>query len=85
MRVARTLLEAHHLSGRKRDRELTVVLCRNCHGEITEELRRAGIPMTRERNPVKRAGYMLRSGAVFFRKYAESIDKRGQELLEGHK
>lgn len=83
--VSRTLLEAHHVFGRKRDSESTVVLCRNCHAEITELIRRAGIPMKRERDPRKRAGYMLRSGAVFFQKYAESIDKLGRELLEDHK
>lgn len=46
---------------------------------------RAGIPMVRERDPRKRAGYMLLSGAVFFKKYAESIDKLGRKLLEEHK
>ena len=83
--VSRTLLEAHHVFGRKRDSKSTVVLCRNCHAEITEDLRREGIPMKRERDSIKRTGHMLRSGAVFFKKYAESIDKRGRELLEDHK
>ena len=82
--VPRTLLEAHHLFGRKRDLGLTVTLCRNCHAEVTEDLRKAGIPMVRERDPVKRAAYALLSGAVFFRKYAETIEKLGRELLEEH-
>jgi hypothetical protein len=79
------VLEAHHDFGRKRNWGLTVVLCRNCHAELTEDLMRAGIPMVRERDPRKRAGYMLLSGAVFFKKYAESIDKLGRKLLEEHK
>lgn len=83
--ASRTLLEAHHIFGRKHDSGSTVVLCRNCHAEITEDLMQAAIPMKRERDPIKRAGYMLRSGAVFFKTYAESIDKRGRELLEVHK
>lgn len=85
IRVSRTLLEAHHVFCRKRDSETTVVLCRNCHAEITEDLMRAGIHMVRERDPRKRAGYMLRSSAVFFKKYAESIDNLGRELLEKRK
>jgi hypothetical protein len=80
--VPRTLLEAHHIFGRKRDPKSTVKLCRNCHAEITEELRRAGVPMVREHDPRKRAAYALLGGGVFFRKYADSIEKLARELLE---
>ena len=83
--VSRTLLEAHHVFGRKRDWGSTVVLCRNCHAEITEDLMRSGIPMVRERDPRKRAAYALLSGAMFFRKYADGIEKLARGLLEDHK
>ncbi|HEX5423905.1 MAG TPA: hypothetical protein VFW94_10175 [Candidatus Acidoferrales bacterium] len=41
--------------------------------------------MTRERDSTKRTAYALLSAAVFFRKYAESLDKLAKELLERDK
>lgn len=79
------LLEAHHVFGRKRDWELTVVLCRNCHAEITEDLMRAGIPMVRERDSRRRTAYALLSAAVFFKKYVESLEKLAQNLMGDRK
>lgn len=83
--VSRTLLEAHHVFGRKRDWGLTVVLCRNCHAEITEDLMRAGVPMVRERDPRRRVAFALLSAAVFFKKYANSLEKLGRHLMEEQK
>ncbi|MFN8675492.1 MAG: hypothetical protein U0Z70_03850 [Thermomicrobiales bacterium] len=37
------LLEAHHVCARANDPELTVILCRNCHAEVTERQRIAGV------------------------------------------
>lgn len=85
IRVSRTLLEAHHVFGRKRDSELTVVLCRNCHAEITEDLRRSGIPMVRERDPRKRVAYALLARAAFLEKEVESMKRFAELLLEEHK
>jgi hypothetical protein len=43
LRVKCSLLEAHHVCARANDPELTVVLCRNCHAEVTEGQRAAGV------------------------------------------
>jgi hypothetical protein len=45
--VSRSILEAHHLVGRANDETLLGVLCRNCHAEITEGYRDAGVPLTK--------------------------------------
>jgi hypothetical protein len=82
MRRLRTLLQADHIFGRKRDSETTIVICRNCHAEITEDRMRAGIPMRRERDPVKRVAFMLLGLSVLFAKLAESMQKAAEDLLE---
>jgi hypothetical protein len=41
--MKRTLLEAHHVCTRDNDPDLTVPLCRNCHAEMTEAQRAAGV------------------------------------------
>jgi hypothetical protein len=43
LRVRRSLLENHHVCAKANDAELTVVLCRNCHGEVTEGQRITGV------------------------------------------
>lgn len=43
IRVRRSLLEHHHVCAKANDPELTVVLCRNCHAEVTEGQRVAGV------------------------------------------
>ena len=59
-----------------------VTLCRNCHAEVTEDLRRAGVSMIREPDPIERLSYALLASSVFFRKYAESLEKQARNLLE---
>ncbi|MBA2684043.1 MAG: hypothetical protein H0U66_06105 [Gemmatimonadaceae bacterium] len=41
----RSFLESHHAVGRANDNGLTVPLCRNCHAEVTEGYRNAGVPL----------------------------------------
>jgi hypothetical protein len=45
--VKRSLLEAHHIVGRENDGELTAPVCRNCHAELTEGYRDAGVSLNR--------------------------------------
>ena len=45
--VSREVLEAHHVVGRANDEDLTVPLCRNCHAEVTEGYRDAGVALNR--------------------------------------
>ena len=81
MRRNRTLLQADHIYGRERNRELTVAMCRNCHAEITEDRRCEGIPMRRERDPIERSAYMLAARAVFLEKDAKTMRKLAADLF----
>ena len=80
IRASRTLLEAHHAEGIKRNPDMTVVLCRNCHAEITEALARV-VPMKRERDPVERVAGSLLALSIFHAKEAEALAKLAQTLL----
>jgi hypothetical protein len=79
--MSRTLLERHHTFGRKRNSETTVVLCRNCHAEITEDLLKGRIPMKRERDPNRRVAYALLARSVFLKKEMESMERFAELLL----
>src|SRR4051812_39393139 len=48
------LLEQHHVVGAAHDPVLTVPLCRNCHGLVTEDLRRGEISMRPASDPLTR-------------------------------
>ena len=78
---SRTVLQEDHVYGRKRDSDSTIVLCRNCHAEITEDRMREGIPMRRERDSRKLIGFMLRARSTFLRKDAETMSKLAKQLL----
>ena len=82
MARSRTVLEADHTYGRKRAPGSTIVLCRNCHAEITEDRLRAGIPMQRERDSRKRIALMLLARAVYLRKDAETMENLADQLLD---
>jgi hypothetical protein len=66
------LLEDHHPHGRKHDPELTIPLCRNCHGECTESLLREDVSMRFERNPRERVARTLEAQAAFFEDFARA-------------
>jgi hypothetical protein len=59
--VDRNVLEAHHIVGRANDGDLTVPMCRNCHAEITERYRDAGVPLNRPPTLLHRLAAMLRA------------------------
>jgi hypothetical protein len=79
---SRTLLQEDHTYGRKRVPNSTIVLCRNCHGEVTEARMRAGIPMRRETDSKKRIALMLLARAVYLRKDAETMERLANLLLD---
>jgi len=62
--VTKRFLEAHHLLGESHNRDLTVLLCRNCHYLATENLLRADVSMMPEPDHLKRAVIMLRALSV---------------------
>ena len=80
LRVDRTLLERHHVAGRANDEDLTVVVCRNCHGELTEALRDAGVSMETPPNALITVVRMLRSLAVFFEALVRNLRRHADEL-----
>jgi len=70
--VSKSFLEYHHPFGRNHDSELKIPLCRNCHGECTEGLLRAGISMRFERTRRERIASCLEAQAAFFENFARS-------------
>lgn len=86
--VTRSLLESHHIVGRENDVELTAPLCRNCHAEVTEGYRDAGVSLKRPPTFLHRLAAILRAlGALFLalgRKLADWAEKllRCIELLD---
>jgi hypothetical protein len=63
-----SLLQNHHLWGRKHDLELTVPVCPNCHVEITENYRQEDVRMRPEPDPIANEVVILRAKAVFHEK-----------------
>jgi hypothetical protein len=61
-----SVLELHHVVGRANDRELTVVVCLNCHRRLTEGLECAGVSMSEPRQFLERMVMTWRALAVFF-------------------
>jgi hypothetical protein len=74
-------IQAHHTVGRQHDQNLTDPICEKHHREIHEQMRRAGIPLTFEPDPVKRVATALRSAAVYDRARADAME-RWAELLD---
>ena len=71
----RTLLEQHHPLGKSNDPDLTVPLCLNCHAEVTERLRQAGVSMDRQKQPISFASHVFRAFSVHFRLLSEACWK----------
>jgi hypothetical protein len=84
-RLKRSLLEKHHLFGKANDPEATLILCRNCHGEITEANRDAGISMRKARNPNEKTITFLSCLKVIFHTLANACGRMIQELTESPK
>ena len=78
--VPKKLLEDHHLDGRKYDPELTIPLCRNCHGECTEGLLREGVSMRFERDERERIALSLEAEAAFFERYAHAQRRKADRI-----
>jgi len=81
MRRSRSLLQKDHVYGQKRDSESMIVICRNCHAEITEDRMREGVPMRRERDPKMLVAYRLLARSIFQRKDADAMRDMAMQLL----
>lgn len=79
-KVPKSVLEEHHLWGRKHDPKLTVPVCPNCHAEITESYRQEGVRMRPEPDPFANEVVMLTADAVVHERWAEAKRKRAEAL-----
>lgn len=77
-----TLLEEHHLAGRKADPELTVAVCLNCHRVLQEGLKDAGLEARYPDNAVERAQARSIGVADFFRLAVDSFRRQARELQQ---
>ena len=73
LRVNRTVLDAHHVSGIANSEDLTVVLCRNCHAEVTEDLRQGGVSMKPPTTIIDRAIQLLKGLRTFWPRVDSAI------------
>lgn len=80
--VNRSLLEAHHVAGKRNDPSLTVDLCRNCHAEVTEGGRDLGLRLRRPANASERAQGLLRGLAAFLPRLGETCLRTAHEVAE---
>jgi len=78
--TASKLLEDHHSVGRNHDPDLTVALCRNCHAELTEGVRKAGADMIEKPHVLDRIIHILRALGAFFRMLGEAFQRWAQEI-----
>src|SRR5690242_14947177 len=79
--VARSLLEAHHIVCRENDGELTAPLCRNCHAEVTEGYRDAGVPLNRPPTFLHRLAAILRALGALFIALGQKLAAWAEQLL----
>jgi len=75
-------IEDHHTAGRKHDPKLDAPLCELHHREVHEQMRRVGISLQRERDPVTRTAIALRAMAVYGRAQADAMDRWADLLNE---
>ena len=75
------LLEKHHALGAANDPGLTMWVCRNCHAELTEGQRDAGVALDRgERHPLERIEAFLRAIADLLMRIADAAWKLAERL-----
>ena len=77
------LLEKHHALGASHDPSLTMWVCRNCHAELTEGQRDAGVDLERgERHLLERIEAFLRAIADLLTRLADAAWKLAERLTE---
>ncbi|GEM_PF-1447362 len=81
MPVPRSILEAHHVCGRANDGDLTVPLCRNCHAEVTEGYREAGVPLNRPPTLLHKLAAILRALGAFLSAVGRTCTSIAESLI----
>src|SRR4029077_1472901 len=79
-KVPKSVLQEHHLWGRRLDPKLTVPVCPNCHAEITEGYRQEEVSMRPEPNPIANEVSMLTAEAVVHERWAAAKRRRAEAL-----
>jgi hypothetical protein len=74
-----SLFEKDHIVGRKNDPTFVAAICRNCHAEVTELRRQAGISMLFEPDQAKREVLRLEALALFHAQTAEALRRWASE------
>lgn len=74
-----SLFEKDHIVGRKHDPAFVTAICRNCHAEVTELRRQAGISMLFEPDQAKRDALRLEALALFHTETAEALRRWASE------
>ncbi len=77
----RTLLENHHVVGKRHDPSLTLPVCRNCHGELTEGARDAGADLRRQPTYLHRLAMILLSLGSLFIALGEAMRRYANDLF----
>lgn len=78
--IRRSLLERHHVVGKVNDAQLLVPICRNCHGVVTEDLRRVGASMDAPRTVMDKIVAVLRALGAMLVRIGESLLEWADEL-----
>lgn len=74
-------LEAHHIAGRKFDDD-TVIVCRNCHRDLSDVQKDHPRQQTNELHIAERIGHYLLGLADLLRLVVERFEEFGRALIE---
>jgi len=83
--IPRSLIERHHVVGRKRDAELMVHVCLTHHWLVTTGLLREGVDMQAERNVDVQIAQCLVAVAILFEMLAPALRRWADKLRKRSK
>jgi hypothetical protein len=83
--LAHGLFEKDHVVGRNHDPAFVAAICRNCHAEVTELRRQAGISMEFESDKAKREVLRLEALALFLADAALALRRWASEKQSAKK
>ena len=79
---APNVLEQHHPMGQAHEPDLTVVLCKNCHGKATEGQLQEEVEFRATDSFLERIAAIFGSLAAFFRFLAEAFDRLAKQVKD---
>jgi hypothetical protein len=78
--MEKTLLEEHHVYGAAFDDATRIPVCRNCHAELTEQVRATGATMRSKRTLFENLIEMSSIEGIYHRAAAIACDRMASEL-----